>query len=185
MFARASRTGSWGADVSDRRLRHADSDAFDVRSGTLSAGVTIIACGEDERTPAARPPRLRPCRSPRRPSSCASHARPRAARPMRETHTFSISLLAARHQALAHRFGGQAACMRARPFDTARWTTLSTRPRCSPMRSPRSRATLVEEVIRRHLPYEILLGAVVSLKEGPRNRSLVRLATGSSYDARL
>ena len=94
--------------------------------GALSAGVAIIACGEDEARAGCTassltslslaPPTLLVCLA----RSSSTLAR------LRETRAFSISLLAVRHQALAHRFSGHSGVYGARRFDTAQWTTLST-----------------------------------------------------------
>jgi flavin reductase (DIM6/NTAB) family NADH-FMN oxidoreductase RutF len=158
--------------VSDRRLRHADSDAFRHAMGALSAGVAIIACGEDEARAGCTassltslslaPPTLLVCLA----RSSSTLAR------LRETRAFSISLLAARHQALAHRFSGHSGVHGARRFDTAQWTTLSTG---APVLADAVAAfdCLVEEVIERH-SHTIVLGAVVSLKEGAEEPVLVR-----------
>jgi flavin reductase (DIM6/NTAB) family NADH-FMN oxidoreductase RutF len=60
----------------------------------------------------------------------------------------------------------------ARRFDTAQWTTLSTG---APLLADAVAAfdCLVEEVIERH-SHTILLGAVVSLKDGAKEPVLVR-----------
>ena len=83
---------------------------------------------------------------------------------MREARAFSISLLAARHEALAHRFSGHGGAHGARRFDGAEWITLSTG---APVLADAVAAfdCLVEEVIERH-SHAIVLGAVVSLAEG-------------------
>jgi flavin reductase (DIM6/NTAB) family NADH-FMN oxidoreductase RutF len=159
--------------VSDRRLRHADSDAFRHAMGALSAGVAIIACGEDEARAGCTassltslslaPPTLLVCLA----RSSSTLAR------LRETRAFSISLLAARHQALAHRFSGHSGVHGARRFDTAQWTTLSTGAAVL-ADAVAAFDCLVEEVIERH-SHIILLGAVVSLKDGTRRSFETRL----------
>ena len=150
--------------MSDRRLRHADSAAFRHAMRAFSSGVAIIACGEGESrlgctvtslaSLSLAPPTLIVCLA--RSSSTLVG--------LRETGAFSISLLAARHQALAHRFSGHGGVHGARRFDSAQWITLSTG---APLLAD-AIATfdcLVEEVIERH-SHAIVLGAVVSLKEG-------------------
>jgi flavin reductase (DIM6/NTAB) family NADH-FMN oxidoreductase RutF len=91
---------------------------------------------------------------------------------LREARAFSISLLAARHQALAHRFSGHSGVQGPRRFDLAQWTTLSTG---APILVDATAAfdCLVEEVIERH-SHAIVLGAVVSLKEGVDEPVLAR-----------
>jgi flavin reductase (DIM6/NTAB) family NADH-FMN oxidoreductase RutF len=158
--------------VSDRRLRHADSAAFRHAMRAFSSGVAIIACGEGESrlgctvtslaSLSLAPPTLIVCLA--RSSSTLVG--------LRETGAFSISLLAARHQALAHRFSGHGGVHGARRFDSAQWITLSTG---APLLAD-AIATfdcLVEEVIERH-SHAIVLGAVVSLKEGSEEPVLAR-----------
>jgi flavin reductase (DIM6/NTAB) family NADH-FMN oxidoreductase RutF len=158
--------------VSDRRLRHADSAAFRNAMRALSSGVAIIASGEDEARAGCTaisltslslaPPTLIVCLA----RSSSTLAR------LREVGAFSINLLAARHQALAHRFSGHGGVQGARRFDTAQWLTLSTG---APVLAEAIAAfdCLVEEVIERH-SHAIILGAVVSLKEGADEPVLAR-----------
>jgi flavin reductase (DIM6/NTAB) family NADH-FMN oxidoreductase RutF len=91
---------------------------------------------------------------------------------LRAAGAFSINLLAARHQALAHRFSGHGGVHGPRRFDSAQWTTLSTG---APVLADALAAfdCLVEEVIERH-SHAIVLGAVVSLKEGADEPVLAR-----------
>jgi flavin reductase (DIM6/NTAB) family NADH-FMN oxidoreductase RutF len=150
--------------VSDRRLRHADADAFRHAMGALSSGVAIVACGEGQArrgctvislaSLSLAPPTLIVCLA--RSSSTLVG--------LREAGAFSINLLPARHQALAHRFSGHSGVHGAHRFDTARWITLSTG---APVLSDAVAAfdCLAEEIIERH-SHAIVLGAVVSLKEG-------------------
>ena len=87
--------------MSDRRLRHADSAAFRHAMRALSSGVAIIACGEGETrvgctitslaSLSLAPPTLFVCLA-RSSSTLAG---------LRQSGAFSISLLAARHEALA------------------------------------------------------------------------------------
>jgi len=158
--------------VSDRRLRHADSAAFRNAMRALSSGVAIIASGEDEARAGCTaisltslslaPPTLIVCLA----RSSSTLAR------LREAGAFSINLLAARHQALAHRFSGHGGVQGPRRFDTAQWLTLSTG---APVLADAIAAfdCLVEEVIERH-SHAIVLGAVVSLKEGVDEPVLAR-----------
>ena len=158
--------------MSDRRLRHADSAAFRHAMGALSSGVAIIACGEGETrlgctvtsltSLSLAPPTLIVCLA-RSSSTLAG---------LREAGAFSINLLAARHQTLAHRFSGHSGVHGPRRFDSARWATLSTG---APVLSDAIAAfdCLVEEVIERH-SHAIVLGAVVSLKEGVDEPVLAR-----------
>jgi flavin reductase (DIM6/NTAB) family NADH-FMN oxidoreductase RutF len=158
--------------VSDRRLRHADSAAFRHAMRSLSSGVSIIACGEGETrlgctvtslaSLALDPPTLIVCLA--RSSSTLGG--------LREAGAFSISLLAARHQVIAHRFSGHSGVDGSRRFDSAQWVTLSTG---APVLADAIAAfdCLVEEVIERH-SHAIVLGAVVSLKEGVDEPVLVR-----------
>lgn len=160
------------ADVSERRLRHADSDAFRRAMGALSSGVAVVACGEGEARAGCTassltslsltPPTLLVCLA----RSSSTLAR------LREARTFSINLLAARHQALAQRFSGHGGVQGPQRFDGAPWTTLSTG---APILADALAAfdCLVEEVIERH-SHAIVLGAVVSLKEGEDEPVLTR-----------
>ena len=130
----------------------------------LSSGVAIIACGEGEArlgctitslaSLSLAPPTLFVCLA-RSSSTLAG---------LREAGAFSISLLAARHEALAHRFSGRGGVHGPRRFDAAEWITLSTG---APVLADALAAfdCLVEEVIERH-SHAIVLGAVVSLREG-------------------
>jgi flavin reductase (DIM6/NTAB) family NADH-FMN oxidoreductase RutF len=156
--------------VSDRRLRHADSAAFRHAMRALSSGVAIIACGEGEArvgctitslaSLSLAPPTLFVCLA--RSSSTLVG--------LREAGAFSISLLAARHESLAHRFSGHGGAHGARRFDEAEWITLSTG---APVLADAIAAfdCLVEEIIERH-SHSIVLGAVVSLKEGVEESGL-------------
>src|SRR5271165_776068 len=130
---------------------------------TLSSGVAIVACGEGERrvgctvtalsSLSLTPPTLIVCLA-RTSSTLAG---------LRQFHAFSVSLLAARHEGLAHRFSGRGV-QGSRRFDGAEWTTLATG---APILADAVAAfdCLVEEIIERH-SHAIVLGAVVSLREG-------------------
>jgi flavin reductase (DIM6/NTAB) family NADH-FMN oxidoreductase RutF len=158
--------------VSDRRLRHADSAAFRHAMRAFSSGVAIVACGEGEARAGCTatslaslslaPPTLIVCLA--RSSSTLIG--------LREAGAFSINLLAARHHALAHRFSGHSGVHGPRRFDRAQWVTLSTG---APVLTDAVAAfdCLVEEVIERH-SHAIVLGAVVSLKEGVDEAVLAR-----------
>jgi flavin reductase (DIM6/NTAB) family NADH-FMN oxidoreductase RutF len=136
----------------------------------LSSGVAIIACGEGEArlgctitslaSLSLAPPTLFVCLA-RSSSTLAG---------LRETGAFSISVLAARHEALAHRFSGRSGAHGSRRFDTAEWITLSTG---APVLADALAAfdCLVEEVIERH-SHAIVLGAVVNLREGAEEPAL-------------
>jgi flavin reductase (DIM6/NTAB) family NADH-FMN oxidoreductase RutF len=158
--------------VSDRRLRHADSAAFRHAMRALSSGVAIIACGEGEGRAGCTATSLASL-SLAPPTLIVCLARSSATLVgLREAGAFSINLLAARHQALAHRFSGHSGVHGARRFDTAQWVTLSTG---APVLTDAIAAfdCLVEEVIERH-SHAIVLGAVVSLKEGLDEAVLAR-----------
>jgi flavin reductase (DIM6/NTAB) family NADH-FMN oxidoreductase RutF len=158
--------------VSDRRLRHADGDAFRHAMGALASGVAIIACGAGEARAGCTatsltslslaPPTLIVCLA-RTSTTLAG---------LREAGAFSINLLAARHQALAHRFSGHSGVHGPRRFDSAQWISLSTG---APVLADALAAfdCLVEEVIERH-SHAMVLGAVVSLKEGVDEPVLAR-----------
>jgi flavin reductase (DIM6/NTAB) family NADH-FMN oxidoreductase RutF len=162
--------------VSDRRLRHADSAAFRHAMRALSSGVAIIACGEGEArvgctitslaSLSLAPPTLFVCLA-RSSSTLAG---------LRTAGAFSISLLAARHEALAHRFSGHGGAHGARRFDDAKWITLSTG---APVLADAIAAfdCLTEEIIDRH-SHAIVLGAVVSLNEGVEEPGLVHRRGG-------
>jgi len=162
--------------VSDRRLRHADSAAFRHAMRALSSGVAIIACGEGEArvgctitslaSLSLAPPTLFVCLA-RSSSTLAG---------LRTVGAFSISLLAARHEALAHRFSGHGGAHGARRFEGAKWTTLSTG---APVLADAIGAfdCLTEEIIDRH-SHAIVLGAVVSLSEGVEEPALVHRRGG-------
>ena len=162
--------------MSDRRLRHADSAAFRHAMRALSSGVAIIACGEGEARAGCTvtslaslslaPPTLFVCLA--RSSTTLTG--------LRQERAFAISLLAARHEALAHRFSGHGGAHGARRFDGAEWVMLSTG---SPVLADAIAAfdCLVEEVIERH-SHAIVLGAVVSLREGAGEPALTHRRGG-------
>ncbi len=162
--------------MSDRRLRHADSAAFRHAMRAFSSGVAIIASGEGEArggctitslaSLSLAPPTLFVCLA-RSSSTLAG---------LREAGAFSISLLAARHEALAHRFSGRSGVHGVRRFDGADWITLSTG---APVLADAIAAfdCLVEEVIERH-SHAIVLGAVVSLREGAEEPALAHRRGG-------
>ena len=89
---------------------------------------------------------------------------------MRESGAFSVNLLAARHEELAHRFSGRGGVHGARRFEGASWGTLATG---APILADAVAAfdCLVEEAIERH-SHAIVLGAVVSLREGANEPAL-------------
>ena len=157
--------------MSERRLHHADSAAFRRAMRALSSGVAIVACGDgDDRggctvtslaSLSLTPPTLFICLG-RSASTLAG---------VRETGAFSVNLLAARHEALAHRFSGRGGVHGQRRFTDARWVTLATG---APILADALAAfdCLVEEVIERH-SHVIILGAVVSLQEGADEPALV------------
>ena len=158
--------------MSDRRLRHADSAAFRHAMRALSSGVAIIACGEGETRLGCTITSLASL-SLAPPTVIVSLARSSSTLVgLREKGAFSISLLAARHQALAHRFSGHGGVHGARRFDSAQWITLSTG---APVLADAIAAfdCLVEEVIERH-SHAIVLGAAVSLKDGSEEPVLAR-----------
>jgi flavin reductase (DIM6/NTAB) family NADH-FMN oxidoreductase RutF len=156
--------------VSERRLHHADSGAFRHAMRTLSSGVAIVACGDGEdrvgctvtslASLSLTPPTLFICLA-RSASTLVG---------VRETNAFSVNILAARHEALAHRFSGRGGVHGPRRFADARWITIATG---APILADALAAfdCLVEEVIERH-SHAIVLGAVVSLKEGPGEPAL-------------
>jgi flavin reductase (DIM6/NTAB) family NADH-FMN oxidoreductase RutF len=138
----------------------------------LSSGVAIIACGEGETRLGCTITSLASL-SLAPPTVIVSLARSSSTLVgLRDKGAFSISLLAARHQALAHRFSGHGGVHGARRFVPAQWITLSTG---APVLADAIAAfdCLVEEVIERH-SHAIVLGAVVSLKEGAEEPVLAR-----------
>jgi flavin reductase (DIM6/NTAB) family NADH-FMN oxidoreductase RutF len=157
--------------VSEKRLHHADSAGFRSAMRALSLGVAIVACGEGEKRVGATvtslaslsltPPTLFICLT-RTSSTLAG---------LRKTGAFAVNLLAARHEALANRFSGRGGVHGVRRFDGARWTALATG---APVLADAIAAfdCLVEDVIERH-SHAIVLGAVVSLKEGADEPALI------------
>jgi flavin reductase (DIM6/NTAB) family NADH-FMN oxidoreductase RutF len=158
--------------VSDRRVRHADGAAFRHAMRALSSGVAIIACGEGEARAGCTISSLASLSlAPATLIVCLARSSSTLAT-LREKGAFSVSLLAARHEALAHRFSGHSGVHGVRRFDAAQWITLSTG---APVLADATAAfdCLVEEVIERH-SHAIVLGAVVSLKEGADEPVLTR-----------
>jgi flavin reductase (DIM6/NTAB) family NADH-FMN oxidoreductase RutF len=150
--------------MSERRLHHADTAAFRHAMRAFASGVAIVACGDGDRrigctvtslaSLSLTPPTLFICLT--RASSTLTA--------LREAGAFSVNLLAARDEALAHRFSGRGGMHGPRRFDGARWTALATG---APVLVGALAAfdCLLEEVIERH-SHAIVLGAVVSLHEG-------------------
>ena len=150
--------------MSERRLHHADSGAFRKAMRKLTSGVAIVACGDGEKRTGCTvtalaslsltPPTLIVCLA-RASSTLAG---------VRDARSFSVNLLAARHEALAHRFSGRGGLHGLKRFDGAEWGALATG---APILSDAVAAfdCLIEEVIERH-SHAIVLGAVVSLSEG-------------------
>jgi flavin reductase (DIM6/NTAB) family NADH-FMN oxidoreductase RutF len=159
--------------MSERRLHHADSTAFRHAMRALSSGVAIVACGEgDSRigctvtslaSLSLTPPTLFICLT--RSSSTLTA--------LRATGAFGVNLLAARHEALALRFSGRGGVHGPRRFDGAPWTALATG---APILADALAAfdCIIEEVIERH-SHAIVLGAVVSLREGADEPALSHL----------
>ena len=167
--------------MSDRRLRHADSAAFRHAMRAFSSGVAIVACGEGEArggctitslaSLSLAPPTLFVCLA--RSSTTLTG--------LRQAGAFSISLLAARHEALAHRFSGHGGAHGPRRFDGTEWITLSTG---APILADAIAAfdCLTEEIIERH-SHAIILGAVVSLREGADEPALAHRRGGYAPSA--
>ena len=164
--------------MSERRLHHADSGAFRKAMRKLSSGVAIVACGDGDRRTGCtvtalaslslNPPTLIVCLA-RTSSTLAG---------LREAGAFSVNLLAARHEALAQRFSGRGGLHGFRRFDGAEWATLATG---APILADAVAAfdCLIEEVIERH-SHAIVLGAVVSLREGADEPALAHWRGGYS-----
>ena len=163
--------------VSERRLHHADPAAYRHAMRTLSSGVAIVACGEGDRArrlhrhlarlavadpadPVICPCRARPRRSPAcaRPAPSPSVCSPRGTRRWRSS-------------------SADAAARTAPGFAEPAWVTLATG---APVLADALAAfdCLIEEVIERH-SHAIVLGAVVSLKEGSDEPAL---STGAAPD---
>src|SRR5271165_3215985 len=131
---------------------------------TLSSGVAIVACGDGERRTGCTvtalsslsltPPTLIVCLA-KSSSTLAG---------LREAGAFAVSLLAARHEALAKRFSGRGGVRGPRRFDVGDWTTMATGAQALPD-AVAVFDCLVEDIIERH-SHSIVLGAVVSVTEG-------------------
>lgn len=157
--------------MSERRLHHADPAAFRSAMRALSAGVAIVACGEGEtRTGATVTSFASLSLAPPTLFICLTRASATLAG-MRETGAFSVNLLTARHEPLAQRFSGRSGVHGVRRFEGARWTALATG---APILADAlaSFDCLIEEVVERH-SHAIVLGAVVSLKEGADEPALI------------
>jgi len=167
--------------VSDRRLHHADSAAFRHAMRAMASGVAIIACGDGEARVGCTINSLASL-SLAPPTLIVSLSRASTTLAgLREVRAFSISLLAARHASLAHRFSGHSGVHGIRRFDGERWITLSTG---APVLADSIAAfdCLVEEVIERH-SHAIVLGAVVSLREGADEPALTHRRGGYAPSA--
>ena len=93
---------------------------------------------------------------------------------LREAGAFSVNLLAARHESLAHHFSGRGGVQGPRRFEGAPWTTLATG---APILADATAAfdCLIEEMIERH-SHAIVLGAVVEPARGRRGARAFPLA---------
>lgn len=130
----------------------------------LSSGVAIVACGDETRRTGCTVTALASL-SLTPPTLIVSLARTSSTlAAIRESGAFSVNLLAARHEDLAHRFSGRGGLHGSRRFDGAQWMTLATG---APVLTDAIAAfdCLIEEAIERH-SHAIVLGAVVSLREG-------------------
>jgi flavin reductase (DIM6/NTAB) family NADH-FMN oxidoreductase RutF len=164
--------------VSERRLHHADPAAYRHAMRALSSGVAIVACGEGERRVGCTVTALASL-SLTPPTLIVSLSRTSSTLAgLRDARAFSVSLLAARHEALAVQFSGRGGAHGARRFEGAEWVNLSTG---APVLADAVAAIdcLVEEVIERH-SHAIVLGAVVSVKEGADEPALVHWRGGFS-----
>src|SRR6201986_1315940 len=91
-----------------------------------ASGVVIVACGDGEARAGCTATSLTSLSlAPPTLIVCLARSSSTLAR-LREAGPFSVNSLAARHQALAHRFSGHSGVHGARRFDGAQWTTLST-----------------------------------------------------------
>ena len=150
--------------MSERRIHHADDGAYRRAMRALTSGVALVACGEGEARAGCTVTALASL-SLAPPTLIVSLARASATfAALRETGAFSVNLLAARHEKLAHRFSGRGGVHGERRFEGAEWTTLATG---APVLADALAAfdCLLEETIERH-SHAIVLGAVVSLREG-------------------
>ena len=115
-----------GLRVSERRLHHADSAAFRHAMRALSSGVAIVACGDGDESVGCTVTSLASLSlTPPTLFICLARSSTTLAR-LREVSAFSVNLLAARHEALAHRFSGRGGVHGPRRFADARWITLAT-----------------------------------------------------------
>ncbi len=93
-----------------------------------------------------------------------------------ETGAFSVNLLAARHQELAHRFAGGAGVRGAARFAIGRWTTLATG---APLLADALAAIdcRVEEILERHT-HAIVIGAMAGMRHGEGGAALAHWRSG-------
>jgi flavin reductase (DIM6/NTAB) family NADH-FMN oxidoreductase RutF len=130
----------------------------------FGAGVAIVACGEGEHrigctvtsfsSLSLAPPTLFICLAQQ--SSTLKR--------VREAGVFSVNLLAARHETLAHRFSGRGGAHGARRFEGSNWIAAFTG---APILADSLAAfdCVVEEIVERH-SHAIVLGGVVDMREG-------------------
>ncbi len=164
--------------MSERRLHHADPGAYRHAMRSLSSGVAIVACGEGERRVGCTVTALASL-SLTPPTLIVSLSRTSSTLAgLREVGAFSVNLLAARHEALAVHFSGRGGAHGARRFDAATWVNLATG---APVLADAVAVfdCLVEDVIERH-SHAIVLGAVVSVKEGDPEPALAHWRGGFS-----
>ena len=154
----------------------ADATAFRHAMRELASGVAVIASGEGEERNGCTvtsltsfslsPPSLLVCLALGS-STLAT---------LRACGTFGVSLLAARHEALANRFAGRDGAVGAQRFEGAGWKRLVTG---APLLADAVAVfdCRVDDLVERHT-HAIVIGAVAAIRKGSMAEALVHWRGG-------
>lgn len=154
----------------------ADPTAFRQAMRELASGVAVVACGEGEERNGCTvtsltsfslsPPSLLVC------IGLGSSA----LATLRAYGTFGVSLLTARHEALANRFAGRDGAVGAQRFEGGNWKRLVTG---APLLADAIAVfdCRVDDLIERHT-HAIVIGAVAAIRKGATVEALVHWRGG-------
>jgi flavin reductase (DIM6/NTAB) family NADH-FMN oxidoreductase RutF len=154
----------------------ADSVAFRSAMREFASGVAIVTCGEGDRRAGCTATALASLSlTPPSLIVCIDHQAATLAR-LRESATFAVNILGARHEALAARFAGRGGVKGAARFSHGEWLALATG---APVLSDALAAIdcRIEEIIDRHT-HAIVIGAVVAARRGGPGAALVHWRSG-------
>ena len=159
----------------------ADATAFRLAMRELASGVAIVASGEgDERNGCTVTSLTSFSLSPPSLLVCISLGSSTLAT-LRQQGTFGVSLLAARHEALANRFAGRDGAVGAQRFEAGNWKRLVTG---APLLADAIAVfdCRLDDLVERHT-HAIVIGAVVALRKGAAADALVHWRGGFGMPA--